>query len=297
MSNQAIIKTDIKELKRVYTGKVRDIYAANDSGSEWLIVASDRISAFDVVFKEGIPDKGRVLTQVSNRWFNRIDNIGNHLISTNPEKELSFLKNYPGLNERAVIVKKVNRLPVECVVRGYLLGSVWKEYQNKGTVCGITLPEGIPFAGNVPDPVFTPATKAETGHDENINHSHFYDIVGKELGDQIIEASVSIYKMAAKLMKEKGIILADTKFEFGIDENGKLILVDEVLTPDSSRYWDGALYKPGESPQSFDKQFVRDYLLTLDWDKKPPAPPLPDDIIGKTREKYLSILDIISQIV
>lgn len=291
---QAITQTDIKQLDRVYAGKVRDIYQVKSH--QWLIVATDRISAFDCVFGEGIPEKGKILNQISNRWFSLIDQVPNHLISTEPERELSFLKNYGDLSQRSVIVKKVNRLPVECVVRGYILGSVWKEYQNKKTVCGIPLPDGIQFAGKLPEPVFTPATKAETGHDENISHAHYFDVVGKELGQKIMDISISIYQMAYEKLLPLGIILADTKFEFGLDENDELILVDEVLTPDSSRYWDASLYKEGESPISFDKQFVRDYLNTLDWNKQPPAPHLPEDIIGKTRDKYLRIKEIIEKI-
>lgn len=290
----AITKTNISELKRVYTGKVRDIYEVSEG--KWLIVSTDRISAFDVVFNEGIPDKGVVLNTVSNKWFSKIDVLPNHLLSVNPVEELPFLKDYAGLPERSVIVKKVNRLPVECVVRGYVLGSVWDEYCREGSVCGIRLPAGIQFAGKLPEPLFTPADKAEAGHDENIDYKRFFGVVGKETGEKIIDAAIKIYTMANKAVADKGIILADTKFEFGIDDDGKLILVDEVLTPDSSRYWAGATYKPGESPASYDKQFVRDYLNTLTWNKQPPAPPLPADIISRTRDKYLEIMRIIESI-
>lgn len=293
MSN-AIIETNIKELKKVYTGKVRDIYEIEKD--KWLIVATDRISAYDCVFPNGIPGKGAVLNQVSNKWFSEIKSISNHLISTTPEKELDFFANYPELLNRSVIVKKVNRLSVECVVRGYLFGSVFKEYQDKGTVCGEPVPAGVPLAGKLDTPLFTPADKAESGHDENITHSQFYDAVGKELGDKIISASIEIFKMARDKIEQFGVILADTKFEFGLDSDGQLILIDEVLTPDSSRYWDASSYQPGESPKSYDKQFVRDYVSSTGWNKQPPAPVIPDDIIAKTQEKYRQILDFVKKI-
>lgn len=293
MSN-AIIETNIKELKKVYTGKVRDIYEIEKD--KWLIVATDRISAYDCVFPNGIPGKGAVLNQVSNKWFSEIKSISNHLISTTPETELDFFANYPELLNRSVIVKKVNRLSVECVVRGYLFGSVFKEYQDKGTVCGELVPAGVPLAGKLDTPLFTPADKAESGHDENITHSQFYDAVGKELGDKIISASIEIFKMARDKIEQFGVILADTKFEFGLDSDGQLILIDEVLTPDSSRYWDASSYQPGESPKSYDKQFVRDYVSSTGWNKQPPAPVIPDDIIAKTQEKYRQILDFVKKI-
>ncbi len=227
-------ETYIKELKFLFKGKVRDIYEINSK--EWLIVTTDRISAFDVVFNEPIPSKGIILNKISNLWFDKIKFLPNHIISTNPIEKLPFLKDYEGINERAVIVKKVNRLPVECVVRGYLFGSVYSEYKKNGTAGGVILPEGLKLAEKLPEPIFTPATKAETGHDENINYEQFVNIVGKEIADKIIEYSIQIYKFASEKMEKSGIILADTKFEFGIDEDGELILVDEVLTPDSSRY-------------------------------------------------------------
>lgn len=289
----AMTSTNISELKKVYTGKVRDIYEIEPK--KWLVVASDRISAFDCVFEQGIPEKGSVLNAVSNYWFSKINSIENHLLSTNPVDELPFLNHYPGINERSVIVKKVERISVECVVRGYLLGSVWKEYTEKGTACDEKLPEGIPFAGKVPEPIFTPADKNDSGHDENISHQKMFNKVGRELGERLMEESLKIYKMAFEEVAPKGILLADTKFEFGIDDEGKLILVDEVLTPDSSRYWDASEYVVGKSPKSFDKQFVRDYLSTLDWDKNPPAPALPDEIIEKTAEIYKNIQRIITE--
>jgi len=291
---EAITQTDIKELKKLFSGKVRDIYKVSEN--QWLMVTTDRISAFDVVFNEGIPDKGMILNKISNKWFSEIKTLPNHIISTHPEKELSFLSNYPGLSERSVLVKKVNRIPIECVVRGYLFGSVYEEYRQKNTAGGNPLPKGLNLAQKLPEPIFTPSTKAEIGHDENIDHRRFFDIVGKSVGDSIIEASLQIYENAQNKLEKAGIILADTKFEFGLDENGHLILVDEVLTPDSSRYWDASSYQIGTSPKSYDKQFVRDYLNTLDWDKKPPAPPLPQEIIQKTREKYIQLLKVIEKI-
>ncbi len=290
----SIITTEIKELKKLFSGKVRDIYEI--SNDKWLIVTTDRISAFDVVFREGIPGKGIILNRISNFWFSRINFIENHIISTTPEKELPFLTGYEGIPERSVIVRKVNRLPIECVVRGYLFGSVYDEYRIKGTAGGIKLPLGLSLAEILPQPIFTPSTKAETGHDENIGNEEFIKTAGKKYGSRIKQFALEIYKTACKLMEEKGIILSDTKFEFGIDNNNKLILVDEVLTPDSSRYWVKEGYKTGESPKSYDKQFLRDYLNTVIWDKKPPAPVLPDEIIEKTKEKYRQILEIITSL-
>lgn len=288
---KTIKDTNIKELKFLFKGKVRDIYELNSK--EWLIVTTDRISAFDVVFNEPIPQKGIILNKISNLWFEKIKFLPNHIISTNPIEKLEFLKNYEGINERSVIVKKVNRLPVECVVRGYLFGSVYSEYKKFSTAGGVKLPDGLKLAEKLPEPIFTPATKAETGHDENINYEKFVDIVGKNIADQIIEYSIEIYKFARDMMEKKGIILADTKFEFGIDEEGKLILVDEVLTPDSSRYWEAKTYEAGKNPVSFDKQFLRDYLDSINWDKTPPPPTLPEDIINKTKQKYEEILKLI----
>lgn len=289
-----ITQTDIKEFKKVFSGKVRDIYETRPG--EWLIVTTDRISAFDVVFNEGIPDKGKILNQISNKWFKKIDFIGNHIISDTPAKIYPELNQYEGIPERSVLVKKVNRLPVECVVRGTLFGSVFKEYQSQGTAGGIQLPEGLELASLLEEPIFTPASKAESGHDENISFEEFLKITGKEIGEKIREVSIKIYKQARNTLDSLDILLADTKFEFGIDENNQLILVDEVLTPDSSRYWEKPSYKAGTSPKSYDKQFVRDYLNTLDWNKQPPAPALPKDIISKTRDKYLQVQSIIEQI-
>jgi phosphoribosylaminoimidazole-succinocarboxamide synthase len=289
---RAVTSTDIKELKPLYKGKVRDIYEVDDGSM--LMVATDRISAFDVVFNEGIPEKGMVLTRVSNKWFSMINWIPNHLISTTPSKELPFLKDYPELEGRSVLVKRLKRLDVECVARGYLFGSAWKEYQKTGEVCGIQLPPGMQQAQPLPEPIFTPATKADSGHDENITAERCIEILGgQSLFEKIKTETLKIYKMAHDLLKEKGIVLSDTKFEFGLDEKGEIYLIDEVLTPDSSRFWDGGQYKIGTSPPNYDKQFIRDYLETLDWDKTPPPPPLPQEVIDKTIERYKAIEKII----
>ena len=299
MSEQRpITHTEIRELKKLFSGKVRDIYEVKND--QWLIVTTDRISAFDVVFNEGVPEKGKILNGISNKWFSLIgsSNLGlkNHLLSTGPEKELPFLKNYPGVAERSVIVKKMDRLAVECVVRGYLFGSVYEEYKTAGTAGGNKLPKGLGLAEVLPEPIFTPTTKAEAGHDEGIDHETFFKLVGKDLGKEILRRSIDIYTLARDKMAEKGIILADTKFEFGLDDKGGLVLVDEVLTPDSSRYWEKESYRIGESPKSYDKQFVRDYLNDIKWNKTPPPPALPEDIIAKTAGKYRQIYDIIQSI-
>lgn len=291
---QTITTTDIKELKKLFSGKVRDIYEVK--ADQWLIVTTDRISAFDVVFAEGIPMKGVYLNRIANHWFKTITSIKNHILSYTPEIELPFLKKYPGIAERSILVTKMNRLPIECVVRGYLFGSVWEEYQKKGTAGGIALSKGIALAGKLESPIFTPSTKAEEGHDENIDTEEFLKITGKTIGEKIIASSLSLYTMARDKMEKQGIILADTKFEFGLDAQGEVGLVDEALTPDSSRYWVGSSYRVGDSPESFDKQFVRDYLLSIKWNKNPPAPALPSDIIEKTRSKYEQIADIIEKV-
>ncbi|MGA2141745.1 MAG: phosphoribosylaminoimidazolesuccinocarboxamide synthase [Brevinematales bacterium] len=292
---RAITQTGIKELKKLFSGKVRDIYEFTEG--QWLIVTTDRISAFDVVFNEGVPEKGMVLNTISNKWFNRMKFIKNHIISEEPAASLEFLNGYEGIPERSVLVKKVNRLPIECVVRGFLFGSVYNEYKTTGSAGGIKLKSGLQLAEKLPEPIFTPSTKESEGHDRNINYSEMCDIVDKKTADKIIEFSVRIYTEALSVMGKEGIILADTKFEFGLDQHSELILVDEVLTPDSSRYWDMAAYKTGESPQSYDKQFVRDYLDSIGWDRTPPAPVLPSEIIEKTRGKYLNLLDVIRKIV
>jgi len=292
---KAITRTGIKELKKLFSGKVRDIYEVKES--TWLIITTDRISAFDVVFDEGIPQKGIILNAISNKWFSRMKFIPNHIISDEPGTELKFLNGYEGLSERSVLVKKVDRFPVECVVRGYLFGSVYNEYKNNGTAGGNKLKPGLELAEKLPEPIFTPSTKVSEGHDRNISYTEMCGIINKKNADRIIECSMRIYKEALSIMEKNGIILADTKFEFGLDESGALILIDEVLTPDSSRYWDKTSYKTGTSPQSYDKQFVRDYLDSIGWDRNPPAPHLPLEIIMKTREKYGGLFSVIEEIV
>ncbi len=291
----AVTKTDIKELEPLYKGKVRDIYRVDDE--TMLMVATDRISAFDVVFNEGIPGKGVVLTRVSNKWFSMIDWIPNHLVSTSPVEQLPFMARYPELEGRTVLVRRLKRLDVECVARGYLFGSAWKEYKETGRVCGIELPPGMKQAQPLPEPIFTPATKAESGHDENITAGECIELLGDEsLFNRLRDESLRIYSTAHKLLKEKGIVLSDTKFEFGLDAQGNLYLIDEVLTPDSSRFWDASQYQVGTSPPNFDKQFIRDYLETLDWDKTPPPPPLPAEVVQKTIERYRAIERIILEL-
>ena len=286
MSSHVVSMTEFKSLTLKGRGKVRDIY---DLGDRLVIVATDRISAFDVVMPNPIPDKGRILTQLSKFWFGLTKEIvPNHVISTE-------VKDYPKdcqpyqemLRDRSMLVTKTEVLPVECVVRGYLSGSGWEEYKKAGEVCGIQLPNGLVESSKLDEPIFTPATKAEMGlHDENISFEKMEKIVGKELAHRLKTLSIAIYKKARDVAEKKGIIIADTKMEFGI-KDGKLILIDELLTPDSSRFWPKDGYQPGGPQKSFDKQFLRDYLLSLRWDKNPPAPQLPEEIIQKTREKYL----------
>ncbi len=275
-----ITKTSLN-LKPFSRGKVRDTYFLPDGNL--FMVASDRLSAFDVVFPEGIEKKGRVLTQMSLFWFEKLKEVvDNHLISTSVP---SGLPSY--LEGRCMTVKKVKIIPLECVVRGYMAGSGWKDYQKTGAICGIPLPAGLKNASKLPEPIFTPSTKAEAGHDENIGEEASRKLVGDETYEKVRDLSLRIYSAAADYARTRGIILADTKFEFGVDAEGKIILADEVLTPDSSRYWPAASYKEGISPPSYDKQFVRDYLETTGWDKKPPAPHLPADVMKKTTEKYV----------
>jgi len=286
MPSNVISTTEFKSLKLKGRGKVRDIY---DLGDKLLIVATDRISAFDVVMPNPIPDKGKVLTQLSRFWFDLTKEIvPNHVISVEVEdfpKECQPYKDI--LRGRSMLVVKTDPLPVECVVRGYLSGSGWQEYQKTGEVCGIKLSAGLLESSNLEEPIFTPATKAEIGlHDENITFDKVEKIVGNELARKLKGLSLAIYKQARDFADQRGILIADTKMEFGTKE-GKLFLIDELLTPDSSRFWPKDDYRPGGSPKSFDKQFLRDYLLSLKWDKNPPAPELPEEIVRKTREKYL----------
>ena len=285
MSNQAILNVEVPGIKKLKSGKVRDIF---DLGDRLLFVASDRISAFDVIMPNGIPRKGEVLTQISYFWFSQTESFQpNHLISRAGEPLPSNLQPFADqLAGRSMIVKKAKPLAIECVVRGYLAGSGWKEYRERQSVCGIKLPPGLKDSSELPEPLFTPATKAETGHDENISFEEAAKIVGADVAEQARAASMKIYNFARDYARKRGIIMADTKFEFGFLD-GKLILIDEVLTPDSSRFWPADQYQPGKSQPSFDKQFVRDYLEALDWNKIPPGPVLPPDVVAKTTAKYL----------
>ncbi len=286
-SNPIVVQElNLNELPLFKKGKVREVY---DLGESLLLVTSDRISAYDVVLPDGIPWKGRVLTAISCFWFEKIkDLVPHHVLSSKIEDLPEEVKKYSQqLEGRFLIVKKTKPLPVECIVRGYLVGSGWKEYQKTGSVCGIPLPEGLKEASKLPEPIFTPSTKADEGHDENINEEEMFKLIGRDLGEKVKELSLNIYKKAADFAIEKGIIIADTKFEFGMDKEDTLTLIDEALTPDSSRFWPIDSYKEGMSPPSYDKQFVRDYLQTLDWDKEPPGPNLPEEIIQNTQQKYL----------
>ena len=268
-------------------GKVRDVY---DLGSQLLIVATDRISAFDCVMPEGIPDKGRILTAVAAYWFAATQDLVPNHFRGNPGWPAGLEAHREALLGRAVIVEKTNPLPVECVVRGYLAGSGWKEYQSDGAVCGVSLPAGLRLADRLPEPIFTPATKAEEGHDENISFERMAETVGAEEAIRLRDLSLALYRRGAELAADRGILLADTKFEFGISTAGDLILIDEALTPDSSRYWLADSWAPGKNPPSLDKQFLRDYLETLaDWDKQPPAPHLPVAIVEGIRARYLDL--------
>jgi phosphoribosylaminoimidazole-succinocarboxamide synthase len=283
--NETVLQLELPGIKKLKSGKVREVF---DLGDRLLFVASDRISAFDVIMPNGIPRKGEVLTQISYFWFAQTESFQpNHLISRANESLPENLKTFADkIARRSMIVKKAQPLAIECVVRGYLAGSGWKEYQKSRTVCGIKLPPGLKESSELPEPIFTPATKAETGHDENISFDEARKIVGNEIAEKARAASLKIYNFARDYARKRGIIIADTKFEFGLD-NGKLILIDEVLTPDSSRFWPADQYAPGRGQPSFDKQFVRDYLETLDWNKTPPGPKLPDDVVAKTTAKYL----------
>ena len=288
---EALYESNIRDLSLLQRGKVRDIYAVGDA--HLLIVTSDRISAFDVVLPDPIPGKGSVLTAVSNFWFEHMsDVIDNHLAAIPVADVVPSIDSHPGLAERAIVVKKLTPLPVEAIVRGYLIGSGWVDYQKTGAVCGIELPAGLQQAQQLAEPIYTPSTKAEIGaHDENVDFATTVSLIGEDYARQVRDVSLKLYSRAAEYALEKGIIIADTKFEFGTDADGNLVLIDEALTPDSSRFWPQSEYQIGSSPPSYDKQFVRDYLLTLDWDKKPPAPRLPAEIIASTAAKYREALD------
>jgi phosphoribosylaminoimidazole-succinocarboxamide synthase len=284
-----VLETNLESLEVFKRGKVRDVY---DLGDQLLIVATDRISAFDVVLPNGIPGKGKILTQISQRWFKATEDIiPNHLISTDVSSFPDECQKYCQVLEgRSMLVIKTKPLPVECVVRGYLAGSGWKEYFSKGSISGVKLPAGLREAERLDKPIFTPSTKAAPGmHDENISFEQLVEMVGKDLAHRLREVSLAVYGRARQLAEKKGIIIADTKFEFGL-KDGKLFLIDELLTPDSSRFWPQEDYQPGRAQKSFDKQFVRDYLNSIDWDKKPPAPQLPPEIVQKTSRKYQEAL-------
>jgi phosphoribosylaminoimidazole-succinocarboxamide synthase len=284
----ALYESTIKSLPRLGKGKVRDIYAVG--ADKMLIVTSDRLSAFDVVLADPIPDKGRVLNEMANFWFARLGHIvPNQLTGIDPESVVAENEKSE-VRGRSVVVKKLKPLPIEAVVRGYIIGSGWKDYQKTGKVCGIELPQGLQQAQKLPQPIFTPATKAETGHDENISFEEVVKLIGKPLAEKVRDVSIRLYKEASEYAATKGIIIADTKFEFGLDSQNNIVLIDEVLTADSSRFWPADSYKIGMSPPSYDKQFVRDYLETLDWDKTPPAPKLPGEVIARTSEKYREAL-------
>ena len=285
MANDTILNLELPGIKKLRSGKVRDIF---DLGDRLLFVASDRISAFDVIMPNGIPRKGEVLTQISYFWFAQTESFQPHHLISRPGDPLpANLQEFADkLQRRSMIVKKAKPLAIECVVRGYLAGSGWKEYRERQNVCGIKLPPGLKDSSELPEPLFTPATKAETGHDENISFEEAARIVGSDIAERARAASMKIYNFARDYARKRGIIIADTKFEFGLLD-GKLILIDEVLTPDSSRFWPADQYQPGKNQPSFDKQFVRDYLETLTWDKNPPGPALPPEVIAKTTAKYL----------
>jgi phosphoribosylaminoimidazole-succinocarboxamide synthase len=282
-----LIETELSGLRLLRRGKVRDVYEVDED--HLLIVATDRISAFDCVLPTPIPRKGEVLTALSRFWFRKLERIApHHLITTKIEEMPQEVQRHAdSLRNRSMLVRRAEVIPIECVVRGYLAGSGWKDYQQAGEVCGHHLPVGLREAERLPEPIFTPATKADEGHDENISETRMTDLIGREMTQRLRELSLKLYSAAESYARTRGIIIADTKFEFGRDADGNLLWIDEALTPDSSRFWPVEEYRPGSSPPSFDKQFVRDYLESLAWDKRPPAPPLPDEIVNATTARYL----------
>lgn len=287
---KTVFQTDFRDMKLAGRGKVRDIY---DLGDSLLIVATDRLSAFDVVLPDPIPRKGEVLTKISIFWFEQLkDIIDNHIIATDINKYPEICRKYSSeLEGRSMLVKKAKPLPIECIVRGYISGSGWKDYQNTGEISGIKLPTGLKESQKLPEPIFTPTTKEEVGkHDQTIDFQKTEQMIGREIASKVRSSAIALYKKASEIADKKGIIIADTKFEFGIF-NGELILIDEVLTPDSSRFWPKNDYEIGRGQKSFDKQYVRDYLLSIKWEQKPPAPKLPEEIIKKTSEKYVEALN------
>ena len=293
MNSSSLLQTEVEGLELLSRGKVRDIYAVGND--RLLLVTSDRLSAYDVVLPDPIPGKGAVLNQLSAFWLERTRGIiPNHMIATDVDAmELPAVTDREQLRERSMLVHRTEPVLVECVARGYITGSAWSEYRRAGTVCGIGLPAGLIEAQKLPEPIFTPATKAQTGHDENISYEQMVDIVGDDLAEQLRDVTLRLYSFGHDLAADRGIILADTKFEFGIID-GRLLLIDEVLTPDSSRFWDADAYAPGSSPPSYDKQFVRDWLVESGWDKSPPAPSLPAEVIAATSRKYAQALARIS---
>ncbi len=292
---QPLLQTSITSLKRVHQGKVRDIYAIDDA--TMLLVSTDRLSAFDVILPTGIANKGAMLTQMANFWFEKLKHIvPNHLTGIAPESvvtnDADLAQLGAGNVSRAVVVKKLKALPIEAIVRGYLVGSGWKEYQQSGTVCGIQLPANLALASKLPSPLFTPSSKAAVGeHDENISIAQVEALIGKDMAAQVAKVAIQLYTEAAEYALTKGIIIADTKFEFGLDGHGVLHVMDEVLTPDSSRFWPQESYKVGSNPPSYDKQYVRDWLESIRWNKAPPAPALPDEVAQRTSEKYLEAFE------
>jgi len=289
----SVFETNLKKLPLITRGKVRDIYDVDDQ--HMLIVTTDRLSAFDVVLPDPIPNKGVVLTQVSNFWFDKLSHIVPNHFSNLTLNDLKISKEEKKILEgRSVIVKKLKPLPVEAIVRGYLIGSGWKDYQKTGKVCGIDLPEDLKLAEKLPEVLFTPSTKADVGgHDENISFKKMHALIGGFLAEEVRRISLELYTEAAEFALSKGIIIADTKFEFGLDDSGKLVLIDEILSPDSSRFWPADQYQVGISPPSFDKQYIRDYLEALDWDKTPPGPHLPDNVLAKSAEKYQEVATLL----
>ncbi len=291
---KALTSIEIPGVEKFYSGKVRDLYKVDDE--HLLIVSTDRVSAFDHVFPNGIPGKGVILNRISNVWFKNIDFIKNHVVETDVRSFPKPFCDFPELlQDRSVLVHLTRRIDFECVARGYIIGSGWKDYQNTGSICGIRLPEGLKLADRLESPIFTPATKADSGHDENISIDHMIKDLGEDMALQIKELTLKLYEFARDKMDPLGIILADTKFEFGI-KNGEIILIDEALTPDSSRFWEKAAYSPGSSPVSYDKQFIRDYMDSTEWDKNSAAPPLPEEVIEKTLSKYREILERVESI-
>lgn len=288
--NNILLETGIKSLKRIHQGKVRDIYDVD--ANTMLLVSTDRLSAFDVILPTGIANKGAMLTQMANFWFEKLaDVVPNHLTGIDPVGVVNADEKAQVMH-RAVVVKKLKALPIEAIVRGYLVGSGWKEYQAKGTVCDIPLPAGLALASKLPEPLFTPSSKAAVGeHDENISIAQVEALIGKDLAAQVAKVAIALYTKAAEYALTRGIIIADTKFEFGLDEHGVLHVMDEVLTPDSSRFWPAESYKVGSNPPSFDKQFVRDWLESTGWNKTPPAPALPQDVAQRTSEKYMEAFE------